>query len=755
MSKNLTLFFLGSMFSITMFAAELNLADNGKTEYQIVIPDNTDATNIFAAKELKTFLKKISRTDFKILKLSEVCSPKRIYVGLIKDMRKLLPDVDFSQDHSSRIIIRTKGNNLFLTGTQSSGTLLAVYSFLEDCLGCRWWTAKASFIPSKTTLNVSVKDLDYTPQFRDVRLAYYRAVRENPIFATRLRNRTFSCYKKPEHKFLGGTMNYWPAYHSSFRLIPPQKYFSTHPEWFSFNRGKRTKNNQLCFSSDPDGLAQEIFNNSKSYLDKNLTGYLMVGQMDKGGYSRCQCEKCLQIEKEEGSPSGPIIRFMNKLSDLVGKNYPKAKVMTFAYWYSEKPPKLVKPNDNVVIFLCAYDYSQYKKLSTSLFGKSIKGWSKIAKNIIVWNYVAPYGHYLKVFPNLNIVADDIKFFAKYKVDGMFSQGDRDCSIGDFIDLRAYLISHLLWNPDLDTQAIIKEFLDNYYGGAGVYIKEYLDIVNNSNIAAGSAIIIPLDISIKCANLYKKALEKVAGNKTLTDRVIKARLSFVDNSIINALADSKYLETLKILGFKNIDEAINHLDKISKKYSATCYAENGPPFKVLIEKYRKANTGKTAEAPNIPNINLKDRVYFDMQELSPELHCSKPIKIIDDPEASNGSTMRMLGGARGWDIQVGLSKGILNRYKIKKVTMYASVKIIFTGKQVPANAHMFNLGAYNKRNKRNLARSIKYKDIKRKNSYNYYSLSFTIDDSDMIWVGAIGDQKYIKDVLFDRIVIVKK
>lgn len=33
----------------------------------------------------------------------------------------------------------------------------------------------------------------------------------------------------------------------------------------------------------------------------------------------CQCSKCLAIEKEEGSPSGPLLRFVNAVADAQGK----------------------------------------------------------------------------------------------------------------------------------------------------------------------------------------------------------------------------------------------------------------------------------------------------------------------------------------------------------------------------------------------------------------------------------------------------
>lgn len=755
MSKILYLSLSLFLLPLLGIAEELNLSIDGKTDYQIVIPNQADARNNFAAKQLKKFLKKITKADFKITKLAEASSSKKIYVGLTKDMRNLLSEVDFKPDYSARVIIKTKGSDLFITGTQSSGTLLAVYSFLEDYLGCRWLTAKSSVIPRNKDLKIADINLDYTPPFKDVRLVYYLGTRLNYLFSTRLRLKTLSFYEKPVHKKLNKTFNTWPPYHSSFALIPPKKYFPTHPEWFSFNRGKRTNDHQLCFSSDTNGLAQEMLKNAKSYLDKNPSGTLMVGQMDKLKYSRCSCGKCVEIEKEEGSMAGPQMRFVNKLADLVGKDYPKAKVMTFAYQYTEKPPKLTKPKDNVVIFLCAYGYSPYKKLSSGPFKNIIEGWSKICKNIIVWTYVVPFEHYLKVNPNLKNTADDIKFISKYNVKGIYVQGDVQCSVGGFVDLRAYIMSHLVWNPNLDTKTLIKDFLDNYYGKAGKYISQYLDIVNAPNIAKGNNVFIPLDVSIKCANLYKKALEAVSRNKKLTDRVIKVRLSFVDNTIANTLVDSKYMESLKILGFKNIDEAISHLGVIFKKYGAIQYAENSKPYTELLTKYRNVIAAKSSKAPSIPNVNLKNKVYFDMQEFSLGMARSKIVKLIKDPKASNGSTAVIKGGDHGWRIFAVLSKAMLTYHKIKKVKMYVSAKVIFTGKKVPQDELIFTMGVYNKKSKRNLSRAIKYKDIKGENSYNYYSLSFTIDDNDKMWLGALGEKKYIKEVLFDRIVVVKE
>src|SRR5260370_40710509 len=52
----------------------------------------------------------------------------------------------------------------------------------------------------------------------------------------------------------GGKVQYYPFVHSFLQLIPPQKYFKDHPEYFSLIDGKRREErSQLCLTN-PDVL---------------------------------------------------------------------------------------------------------------------------------------------------------------------------------------------------------------------------------------------------------------------------------------------------------------------------------------------------------------------------------------------------------------------------------------------------------------------------------------------------------------------
>ena len=53
---------------------------------------------------------------------------------------------------------------------------------------------------------------------------------------------------------------------------------------------------------------------------------------------------------------------------------------------------------------------------------------------------------------------------------MFEQGDAGSRVGDFVRLRAWLISHLMWDPSRDEKALIHEFLEGYYGPAAPHLR---------------------------------------------------------------------------------------------------------------------------------------------------------------------------------------------------------------------------------------------------------------------------------------------
>ena len=119
-----------------------------------------------ATGDLKKYLDAVSGAEFEIVPRTEVPEGMaRILVGDSPDARALAPDVDWDSLGTDDIVIKTVGRDLVLAGGQPRGTVYAVYTFLQDALGCRWWAPGAMSIPSQPNLTLPAMDIVYRPPF--------------------------------------------------------------------------------------------------------------------------------------------------------------------------------------------------------------------------------------------------------------------------------------------------------------------------------------------------------------------------------------------------------------------------------------------------------------------------------------------------------------------------------------------------------------------------------------------------------------
>jgi len=83
-----------------------------------------------------------------------------------------------------------------------------------------------------------------------------------------------------------------------------------------------------------------------------------------------------------------------------------------------------------------------------------------------------------------VLGPNVKFFVAHNVKGIFDQGAYTSNGAEMAELRAWILAKLLWNPTLDGQELIDEFIAGYYGPAGPHIKEYLKITHDAVEASG-------------------------------------------------------------------------------------------------------------------------------------------------------------------------------------------------------------------------------------------------------------------------------
>jgi hypothetical protein len=521
------------VLSVLSAAQAITIATSGKPQASIVVGADATVVERYAADELARFLRQVTGGEFKVND-SSANSESRLLVGA---GAARLADAQFSTDDlgNEGIVIRTAGNDLILAGGRPRGTLYAVYTFLDEQVGIRWWSPSATFVPSRPDLRFDKLDVRYIPPL-EYREPFWFSAFDGDWAA---RNRSNGPTMRLEEKH-GGKHVIEGFVHTFFLLIPPEKYFKTHPEWFSEIDGKRKSDGaQLCLTNDE--MRAELVKNLKARLAKNPAATMAsVSQNDCYGF--CTCPKCAAVDREEGSQAGTMLRFVNQVADEF-KDKPNFAISTLAYQYSRKSPLHVKPRPNVVVWLCSIECSFAKPLTDKVnetFRNDIEGWSKICNRLYIWDYTTNFRHYILPHPNYEVLGPNVRFFADHGVKGLFEQGAYHTWGAEMMELRAWVLAKLLWNPSLDGDKLTEEFITGYYGPAAPHVRAYLKLMEEAVTATGD----PLgcfsgeDAKFLSARTLatgwehlKKAEQAVKDDPALLERVKVAQLPIVYTYLI--------------------------------------------------------------------------------------------------------------------------------------------------------------------------------------------------------------------------------
>ncbi|MSU58912.1 MAG: DUF4838 domain-containing protein [Pedosphaera sp.] len=456
--------------------AKVQIADKGEARCVIVTQPGATPAEHYAAEELAATLKEITGATFELRELAVDAPASAIIVGPGPLAAKLFPEVELSKFGGEEFTMRTKSGRLLLAGGRPRGTLYAVYRFLQDELGVRWYTPWFTHVPKRSSLNLGTLNSRGQPAFA------YRDPFWFPAFdgdwAARNGSDSQTARLKEKH---GGQVTYKGFVHTFYQLVPPEPNFKTHPEWFALVKGKRVgENAQLC-TTDPqlrDFIAERVKAWLRESPDANI---ISVSQNDHAG--ACECERCAAVDEREGSHAGSLLELVNYVAERIEPEFPNVMVDTLAYQYTRKAPKTLRPRRNVIIRLCSIECNFARPLedaSNALFARDIRDWHRLTDRLYIWDYTTDFSHYLLPFPNYYVLGPNARFFHRNGVVGLFEQGAYQSFSGEMSELRAWVLAQLLWNPYQDDRKLVREFVEAYYGKPSArFILQHLDFISQA------------------------------------------------------------------------------------------------------------------------------------------------------------------------------------------------------------------------------------------------------------------------------------
>jgi hypothetical protein len=432
--------------------------------------------------------------------------------------------VDTKALEPETFLVKTSGNALILAGEDGgsksnarTGTLWAVYDFLQDQLGCRWiWPGEIGrVVPRRATIEVGNLDVQETPQVKirnfrmvtqekhrvgyekegldrlfDLGATYDQVSQDEATWLCRMRmGRSFKL--SYGHAFTDWWEKYKETEPGIFALLPngrrgPQK--SDHADFV-----------KMCVSNPR--LWKLQLAPIKKYAHEGARGLWLNACENDGSGGFCTCPRCRAWDAdpnaglpparavEDGSDvdadarqaggselpdslSDRYARWYNELATRARELDPDARVIAYAYSrYRSPPAKIERIEPNVWIGYVGFNAyprpAAYRQTSIDEWS----GWSRLGATVFLRSNSLFYCGEGAPYVVSHQLAEDFKF----QVANGLRATDFDCLQGYWSTTGPtyYVLARLLWDTDADPDAVLDEFYDAF-GPMRAVVKEYFD-----------------------------------------------------------------------------------------------------------------------------------------------------------------------------------------------------------------------------------------------------------------------------------------
>ncbi len=509
------------------------VTENGVAKAHIVIPEGGEQLLTYAAEELAYHIKKVSGAEVTVTNAVEEGSLP-ILIGTpdsLSELETLFPEDiawlretgnpgDTERWGDDGFAIRQHDNKIYIFGTTARGSLNGTYDFIEENMGVLWTRADESLgLVYDEMPTVTVRKMDY---------------REKSPFALRTWTyENFMIGNEAEILLSRNKLNAVPIRPYQVNESYPYDDIGLKPfvtnhniKWWIINSPTYDPNCREYWSTDEDGNHAASASDSAqvnfwSDVTVDVIADHVIAFLDQYG-EKADLEYigiCLEdweepsVVPEQNMPyeyaPGQFVEpndsdynttvfysFMNKVAAQVAEKYPEIIIHTYAYTFTEKPPRC-EIEDNLYITFCSYfedlcfPLDEPKNSFAVDLWDHLQGWGEKTKNISFYNY---YGCFSvsPVFerPIWSRMQADFRYYAANGYHGMASEGVADVPGYDFRmsetpegeyeytdvwemnTLTFWLYSKLAWNPEEDIDALIDDFCQKCYGGAAEHMREY-------------------------------------------------------------------------------------------------------------------------------------------------------------------------------------------------------------------------------------------------------------------------------------------
>jgi hypothetical protein len=511
--------------------AAVEITADGDALVPIVV-DGTEGIQP-ALGDLATYLAKVTGGEFETVAAADHSQGPAIYVGASYFRPS---DGDAARDRfllEQVVQIYAQDDSLYITGGSSQGCVYAIYAFLEDLCGVRWFHPGelGEHVPSQPTLAFEDFSKRQVPSF------LYRRMVPSSETTDRSSYREHEIWRRRNRQ--GG-----PAVameHNLHRIVPPELY-DTNPDYFPLIDGVRVDPRSGA-PWQPElthrGVVRLATMRAREHFRRNRVAYsFSLSPNDCYGWSESP-EALKQDPAEfrgvqERGKARRMIVFANQVAERVARAHPDRYLVFCAYNSTLEPPEEPRCHPMVIPAVCHrgmvadpfHPIAAEEQISPSnaLYRRCIAGWRRLAGKLIAReNWAAPdYDPLLKagVTP---VLFEDIPYYRDQGFIGIGSDGDLDWGN---LALNHYVASKLMWDARRDPEELLEDYFSKYYGEAAAPMRAYFTRIWEAAYRAhlpeqGAAPISETDISYLTDQL-RSAVAAAADDELRAARVALAR-----------------------------------------------------------------------------------------------------------------------------------------------------------------------------------------------------------------------------------------
>jgi len=589
---------------------DIDLTKNASTDYVIVIPESFSQYEEYAAEELQLYLKESTNADFQVITDKGVAydnTRKYISIGRTSLLTASGISVTTEELGTDGYVIKRDGNIVLLCGGANTGTLYGIYEFLNQQFGFEAYAPDEIYLEK----NINSKLVDFNlvdvPAMRDRHGGFWDALND-PYFAAKRKT-----WAGPGKMPFGGEKWYYYG-HSMFRVVPPTQYRAENPSWYS------SDGVQPCFSSE-GFKAQYIENAKELFLTMPELIYLGIGLEDVNN-SMCTCKDC-KASMDKYTKSGLVIRWANDVTAKMRAWAEEVKLGReiyfpfIAYYETANAPigddgELIDPscmlNEYSPVLYCRIDSdwtSPWEDPSNAGVIAGYNEWKKCCKTISFYNYTNNFAKSFEWWDSLYVLTQNYGFVVDAGGISVYDDSSNATYCGfAFQRMFGYITAKLQWDPNVDTNELVVNYMQNFFKDASEEVLEYYylmkiqckgvsDDFKENKKEAGEADWVNRGVMDRAVKLLKKGIEDIKKAPYYTDEQKDRYIQRVEEQLFTPLQyildylDSEY-STNEYLAL------VDQMEELVSKYGITslCWFEGQAGYK-SVEQVIAGWRGKKA------------------------------------------------------------------------------------------------------------------------------------------------------------------